>query len=60
MFSRLHSATVVVEDQDAALDFYVNVFGGEKALDVPMGEEGRFITVVIPGAKTQLALSPTS
>ena len=60
MFSHIHSATVAVADQSAALDFYLNVFGWEKVLDVPMGEGNRFTTVVIPGAKTQLALSPAS
>ena len=58
MFSYIHSATVIVSDQSAALDFYVNTLGFEKALDVPMGETDRFLTVVPPGGTTQLALSP--
>ncbi len=58
MISHIHSATVLVSDQDAALDFYVNTLGWEKALDVPMGENDRFVTVVPPGATTQLALAP--
>ena len=60
MISRIHSATVIVSDQDKALDFYTNTLGWEKALDAPMGESDRFITVVPPGATTQLALAPTS
>lgn len=56
MISHLHSTTIAVADQDAALDFYVNTLGWEKAMDAPMGEEMRFLTVVPPGATTQLVL----
>lgn len=59
MFSYIHSATVTVSDQEAALDFYVNTLGFEKALDVPMGGSDRFITVVPAGATTQLSLAPS-
>ena len=58
MVSRIHSVTVPVADQDAALDFYVNKLGWEKAMDMPMGPEGRWLTVVPPGAATQIALAP--
>ncbi len=58
MISNIHSATMAVSDQDAALDFYVNTLGWEKALDAPMGDGVRFLTVVPPGGTTQLALSP--
>lgn len=60
MISRIHSTSVVVADQDAALDFYVNTLGWEKAMDNPMGPEMRFLTVVPPGAETQLALAHAS
>ena len=60
MISHIHSATIVVADQDAALDFYVNKLGWEKAMDDPMGPEMRWLTVVPPGATTQLVLSHTS
>jgi lactoylglutathione lyase len=60
MIDRIHSATVAVADQAAAVDFYVNKLGWQKAMDVPMGENGSFITVVPPGAATHLALSPKS
>jgi len=56
MFSHIYSTTIVVSDQDAALDFYVNTLGFEKSMDVPMGPEMRFVTVVPPGATTHLAL----
>jgi uncharacterized glyoxalase superfamily protein PhnB len=57
MISNIHSTTVVVADQDKALDFYVNTLGWEKAIDQPMGPEMRFLTVVPPGATTQLVLA---
>ena len=60
MISHIHSTTVVVADQDAALDFYVNTLGWEKAMDAPIGPEMRWLTVVPPGATTQLALAHTS
>jgi catechol 2,3-dioxygenase-like lactoylglutathione lyase family enzyme len=60
MISRIHSATIVVADQDAALDFYVNTLGWEKALDNATGPDLRFLTVVPPGATTQLVLAHTS
>ena len=36
MISRIHSTTIVVNDQDAALDFYVNKLGWDKAMDSPI------------------------
>ena len=60
MISHIHSTTIVVSDQDKALDFYVNTLGWEKAHDDPMGPEMRFVTVVPPGATTQLALGLAS
>ncbi len=43
MFSRIHSVTVAVADQDAALDFYVNTLGWEKAMDSSPGENMRWL-----------------
>lgn len=60
MITRMHSATVIVADQDAALDFYVNRLGFDKLLDEPMGDGVRFITVAPRGAATQLALGPAT
>jgi uncharacterized glyoxalase superfamily protein PhnB len=57
MISHVHSATVIVADQDEALDFYVNTLGFEKVIDQAMGPEMRFITVVPKGATTQIALA---
>jgi catechol 2,3-dioxygenase-like lactoylglutathione lyase family enzyme len=55
MITHIHSTTIVVSDQDAALDFYVNTLGWEKAFDNSMPGM-RFLTVVPPGATTQLVL----
>jgi catechol 2,3-dioxygenase-like lactoylglutathione lyase family enzyme len=60
MISHIHSTTIAVADQDAALDFYVNTLGWQKAIDNPMGPEMRFVTVVPPGATTQLVLGHES
>ncbi len=60
MISYIHSTTIVVSDQDAALDFYVNTLGWNKAMDSPMGPEMRWLTVVPPGATTQLVLGHPS
>lgn len=56
MFSYIHSTTVVVSDLDRALDFYTNTLGWEKAMDNDMGGGMRWLTVMPPGAQTQLVL----
>jgi catechol 2,3-dioxygenase-like lactoylglutathione lyase family enzyme len=58
VISHIHSTSIVVSDQDAALDFYVDTLGWEKVMDNPMGDGSRFLTVAPPGATTQLVLSP--
>ena len=60
LIAKIHSATISVNDQDKALDFYVNVLGFEKALDNPMGPDMRFLSVVPKGAVTQLVIAHTS
>ncbi|HET7034668.1 MAG TPA: VOC family protein [Thermomicrobiaceae bacterium] len=56
MSMKIHSATVVVNDLDAAIDFYVNTLGWTKDIDQPMGPNERFVTVVPPGGGAELAL----
>ena len=56
MISHIHSTTIVVSDQDAALDFYVNTLGWEKAMDNQVGPDMRYLTVAPQGATTQLVL----
>jgi len=57
MITHLHAATVVVSNQDKALDFYVGVLGWEKTDDSPMGPTMRWITVRPKGAATNIALA---
>ena len=42
---RINLASVLVDDQARALDFYTRVLGFEKKTDIPMGEH-RWLTVV--------------
>jgi catechol 2,3-dioxygenase-like lactoylglutathione lyase family enzyme len=44
---RIQLASVYVDDQDKALDFYTRVLGFETKHDIPMGE-ARWLTVVSP------------
>ncbi|MDQ3045083.1 MAG: hypothetical protein M3R06_08040 [Chloroflexota bacterium] len=60
MFSRIHSATIAVADQDAARDFYVNTLGWEIGMDTSLSDTMRWLTVVPPGATTPLALGHVS
>lgn len=58
VFSHIHSTTVTVADQEAALDFYQNTLGWTKVTDNPVGDGTRWLTVVPPGATTELVLAP--
>lgn len=58
MITNIHSTTIVVSDQDAALDFYVNTLGWEKRMDSMVSDEYRFLTVAPVGAQTELVLDP--
>jgi catechol 2,3-dioxygenase-like lactoylglutathione lyase family enzyme len=57
MISHIHATTIVVSDQDKALDYYVNVLGFEKTEDSPMGPSMRWLTVAPKGAATHITLS---
>jgi len=46
---QLKFISVMVEDQQRALDFYTSVLGFEKMADIPMGEY-RWLTVTSPTA----------
>jgi predicted enzyme related to lactoylglutathione lyase len=56
---QIRLASVMVEDQEAALRFYTSVLGFVKHADIPMGES-RWLTVVSPeGAEgVELVLEP--
>lgn len=52
-------SSVMVDDQDKALAFYTEKLGFETHLDIPMGEEFRWLTVIEPGrADVELLLEP--
>ena len=60
MIKYIHSATILVTDQDRAIDFYVNTLGFEKRDDRPYGDPpgaSRWVVVAPPGAQTALALA---
>jgi predicted enzyme related to lactoylglutathione lyase len=48
---------VPVSDQERALEFYTGVFGFEKRVDVPFGDDNRWIEVGPKGQQTSIALS---
>ncbi len=49
---------VTVADSDRAIDFYVDTLGFEKVVDIPMGEDMRWVEVALPGTATTIALAP--
>lgn len=57
MITHIHSATLVVSDQDKAIDFYVGTLGWEKTADTMMGPDMRWVTVAPAGATTNIALA---
>jgi catechol 2,3-dioxygenase-like lactoylglutathione lyase family enzyme len=56
---RINLTSVLVDDQDKALQFYTHVLGFQKKTEVPLGEH-RWITVVSPADPdgTELLLEP--
>ena len=58
IFTRIHSATIIVAEQDAAVDFYVNELGLGKRLDNPVAPNYRFVTVAPVDGDAELALNP--
>ena len=55
--TRVRTIGIPVRDQDKALDFYTNVLGLDKTLDVPTGSGHRWIEVSPPGGGTTIALT---
>jgi catechol 2,3-dioxygenase-like lactoylglutathione lyase family enzyme len=49
---------VNVADTDRAIDFYVDMLGFEKVVDVPMGPGQRWVEVALRGTPTTIALAP--
>ena len=52
--------SLFVNDVDRAVDFYTKKLGWEKTMDVPMGEDARWVTVAPAGAQTAFTLSKGS
>jgi len=61
MTVRINLTSVLVDDQDKALEFYTEILGFTTKHDIPMGEH-RWITVVSPEDPdgTELVLEPDS
>ena len=53
---KVNTVVIPVNDQDRALDFYINTVGLEKRVDVPMGDQYRWVEVAPAGAETTLAV----
>lgn len=60
MISYIHSTTILVSDQERALEFYVGSLGWEKRIDAMMGDGYRFLTVAPVGGQAELVLGPVS
>lgn len=57
VFSHIQSTTVAGADQQAALDYSLSTHGWDKGTDIPVSDGMRWLTVVPPGATTELALA---
>jgi catechol 2,3-dioxygenase-like lactoylglutathione lyase family enzyme len=58
VLERVFYTSVLVSDQDEALDFYTNVLGLEKRAENPTPDGPRFLTVGVKGDDFQLVLWP--
>ncbi len=58
MLAKVFYTSVLVTDQDQALDFYTNVLGLEKRVENPTPDGMRFLTVGVKGDDFQLVLWP--
>jgi catechol 2,3-dioxygenase-like lactoylglutathione lyase family enzyme len=56
--SQVGRVCVTVSDTDRAIDFYVGTLGFEKVVDIPMGENMRWVEVALRGTPTTIALAP--
>jgi predicted enzyme related to lactoylglutathione lyase len=58
VLEKVFYTSVLVSDQDRALDFYTNVLGLEKRAENPTPDGPRFLTVGVKGDEFQLVLWP--
>ena len=58
MLEKLVYISVLVSDQDKALDWYTNVLGFEKRAENPLPEGPRFLSIGLEGQGFELVLWP--
>jgi catechol 2,3-dioxygenase-like lactoylglutathione lyase family enzyme len=58
VLEKVFYTSVLVSDQDRALEFYTNVLGMEKRVENPTPDGPRFLTVGVEGDDFQLVLWP--
>lgn len=58
MLQKVFYTSVLVSDQDRALDFYTNALGLQKRVENPLPDGPRFLTVGVEGDDFQLVLWP--
>jgi predicted enzyme related to lactoylglutathione lyase len=58
MLKKVPYVALLVGDQDKALDFYTNVVGFEKRVDIPTPDGPRFLSVGVKGQDFELVLWP--
>jgi len=58
VLEKVFYTSVLVSDQDRALDFYTNVLGMEKRVENPTPDGHRFLTVGVKDDEFQLVLWP--
>jgi predicted enzyme related to lactoylglutathione lyase len=58
MLEKVFYTSVLVSDQDRALEFYTNVLGLEQRVENPTPDGPRFLTVGVEGDDFQLVLWP--
>ena len=60
MISNIDAISVVVADQDAALNFYRDTLGFDVRMDTAMGTGMRFLMVAPPAGQSGIVLFPAS
>jgi predicted enzyme related to lactoylglutathione lyase len=58
MLKKVPYVALLVSDQNKALDFYTNLIGLEKRVDIPTPDGPRFLTVGVKGQDFELVLWP--
>ena len=56
--AKVNTVIIPVAEQDKAIAFYVDTLGLEKRVDVPFGDDYRWVEVAPDGADTTIAICP--